>query len=181
MISHHLSWLKLKRVFPAAARCDAMISQTSFSSTNPQYLFHRSLYIGASIYEPPYPSGVGFSRPRAFQEAHTCPSGGVCTQVTFAIKSKHWSRPIQAQILLYPLIAVAQRIVRSQIFSQLATMSTPELVAMQCQLQASAEQLQVVLNALDLLCHESGNSIVDLRRLPPRRAIIWRKITESAS
>ena len=44
-------------------------------------------------------------------------------------------------------------------------MSSPEFVAVQMQLASSAEQLQVVSNALDLLRHESGNAIQDLRRL----------------
>ena len=48
---------------------------------------------------------------------------------------------------------------------ELATMSSPEMVAMQMQLQASADQLQMVSNALDLLRHESGAAFVDLRRL----------------
>ena len=44
-------------------------------------------------------------------------------------------------------------------------MSTPEIIALQMQLVASAEQLQLVLNAMDLLLHKSSNAITDLRHL----------------
>ena len=40
-----------------------------------------------------------------------------------------------------------------------------EMASIQMQLASSAEQLQLVSNALDLLRHESGNAINDLRRL----------------
>ena len=44
-------------------------------------------------------------------------------------------------------------------------MSTQEMAAVQMQLQASAEQLQAVSSALDLLRQESGRAIVELHRL----------------
>ena len=44
-------------------------------------------------------------------------------------------------------------------------MSSPEMVAMQMQLQASADQVRMVSNALDLLRNESVAAVLDLRRL----------------
>ena len=73
---------------------------------------------------------------------------------------------------------VAERIVRSPGPTLIAAMSSPEMVAIQMRLQASADQLQTLSNALDMLRHERGGAIVDLRRLlaaryPAVRLAAW--------